>query len=112
MRVVAFVSDLMDRSRVAAAIPGAQFVADPAALPAAAEGADLVIVDLARPGALEAALELARGGTSVVAYASHVQTGILEAAGAAGCTPLARSVFFRRLPSLAAQAREGGAPPQ
>lgn len=110
MRVVAFVTDLMDRSRVAAAIAGAQFVTDATALRAAAEGADLVIVDLGRPGALDAAVELARGGTSVVAYASHVQAGTLEAAGAAGCTALARSVFFRRLPSLAAQGGEGGAP--
>jgi hypothetical protein len=104
MRVVALVADLMDRSRVAAAIPGVRFVTTPAGLAAAAGEADLVIVDLGRPGALDAAVALAQEGANVVGYASHVATDVLDRAGAAGCTALARSVFFRRLPALVAGA--------
>lgn len=99
MRVVAFVPDLMDRSRVAAAVPGVRFVADPGAL--GAEAADLALVDLGRPGALEAAAGLAAAGVRVVGFAAHVDADLLARAGEAGCAEaLPRSVFFRRLASI------------
>jgi len=52
MRVLAFVPDLMDRSRMRA--PGAEvvFVSDPSELVGAE--ADLVVLDLSRPGVVEA----------------------------------------------------------
>ncbi|MCU1455544.1 MAG: hypothetical protein JWN46_3690 [Acidimicrobiales bacterium] len=99
-RVVAYVPDLMDRSRLAA-VPGVDLVvvADPADLAAAAVGADLVVVDLARPGVL-AALTSGVGGR-VVGFASHVDRDLLAAATAAGCDePLPRSRFFSRVAEI------------
>lgn len=92
-RVVAWVPDLMDRSRFG---PGVTFVARPEEL--AGIEADVVVVDLnrlgdpQRVGAVEACL---------VGFASHVDDDVLAAARAAGFDEaLARSVFFRRLPEL------------
>jgi hypothetical protein len=99
-RVVAFVPDLMDRSRVSAQASSAsvEFVGRPAALAEAAAGADLVLVDLARPGVLDVLASIA---AQTVGFASHVDRALFEAAGAAGCDEvLARSVFFARLPQL------------
>ena len=99
-RVVAYVPDLMDRSRLTAQ-SGLEvtFVTEPDALAAAAPGAALVIVDLARPGVLDA---VAAGvGAPVVGFGSHVESELLTAARAAGCREvLPRSRFFRELPRL------------
>ena len=101
MKVVAYVPDLMDRSKVSGAAPGATFVASPGALAGAAAGADVVVVDLGRPGALEALAALAGSGARVVGFGSHVDRDALDAARAAGCTEvLPRSAFFRDLPAL------------
>jgi hypothetical protein len=97
--VVAFVPDLMDRSRLSAA-GEVTFVSRVSELAAAAAGATLVIVDLSRPGALDAvgAVE-----APVVGFAPHVEDELLAAGLAAGCEQvLPRSVFFRRLPELLA----------
>ena len=52
MRVVAFVGDLLDRSKISAAVPDAGF----ARAPEDAAGADVVVVDVkVHPEALEAA---------------------------------------------------------
>ena len=52
MRVVAFVGDLMDRSKISAAVPDAGF----ASAPEDAAGADVVVIDVKiHPEALEAA---------------------------------------------------------
>ncbi|MDY7104430.1 MAG: hypothetical protein S0880_24860 [Actinomycetota bacterium] len=99
--VAAYVPDLMDRSKVAAAFPGTRFVGHPAELAELVDAAgdvDLVIVDLGRPGVLDVVASL---GPRVVGFASHVDEETLEAARAAGVDDaLARSVFFRRLPDL------------
>ena len=93
-RVVAYVPDLMDRSRLAA-VAGIELtvVRSPDQLAEAARAADLVVVDLSRPGVLDA---LAAGlGAPVVGFASHVDRDLLAAAAAAGCPdPLPRSRFF------------------
>lgn len=100
MRVVAYVPDLMDRSKVAAAAPGATFVRAPADLPGAAAGADVVVVDLARPGVLDV---LASIGARTVGFGAHVDDDLLGAAQLAGCDEvLPRSRFFRRLQELVA----------
>lgn len=97
--LVGFVPDLMDRSKVAAAVPGAVFVSAAADL-AATEG-DVVVLDLGRPGALEALPALADRRT--VGFASHVDTELLAAAQAAGCSVvLPRSRFFAGLPGVLA----------
>jgi hypothetical protein len=99
--VVAYVPDLMDRSRVSAAVADVTFVPTPEALPEAAVGAAVVAVDLARPGVLDVLPALVASGTRVVAFGSHVDRETLDAARAAGCTEvLPRSVFFRDLHSL------------
>jgi hypothetical protein len=95
--VVAFVPDLMDRSRIQAALPEVEFVANPAALtdhPAAT-----VIVDLGRAGALEVLPALA--GRRTIGFASHVDSALLAAASAAGCTEvMPRSRFFASVAAI------------
>jgi hypothetical protein len=99
VRIVAYVPDLMDRSKVAAA-GEVTFVGQPSALIEAASGADVVVVDLTRPGVLEAVASVA-GGTRVIGFANHTERELMESARAAGCgTVLARSAFFARLPEL------------
>ena len=92
MRIVAFVPDLMDRSRLSGR--EIDFVASASAL--TEEDADLYVVDLSRPGALDAIAVL--HDKRVVGFGSHVDTDLLRAARAAGCDAvLARSAFFSHL---------------
>jgi hypothetical protein len=107
-RVVAFVPDLMDRSKVQAAARAAgaslRLVGSPSELPEAAEDdVSLVVVDLSRRGSLEAVF--ACRGSVTVGFASHVDHELLEAARQAGCQQvLSRAAFFRRLGALLAEA--------
>ena len=95
-RVAAYVPDLMDRSKVAAAGADVTFVATPAAL--VGVDADVVVVDLGRPGVLEV---LGRLQLPVIGFASHVDRDLMAAARAAGCGQvLARSAFFSRVAEL------------
>jgi hypothetical protein len=120
--IVAFVPDLMDRSKVTAAA-GAQpvrFVATPAELTHAVADADiaegagavahLVLVDLSRPGAIEAVAAVAALPTRrIVGFAPHVDHERLDEARAAGCTEvLARRDLFRRLDEVLAEPTGGG----
>jgi DNA-binding NarL/FixJ family response regulator len=103
MSVVAFVPDLMDRSKVAAVDASIDFVAKAEDLleRAALSRPRLVVVDLRRPGALEAVTRLAELGIDTIGFASHVDGALLEAAATAGCrNVLPRSAFFRRLGEL------------
>ena len=101
MTVVAYVPDLMDRSKVVAAGPAVSFVPAPAALVDAAPEADVVVVDLGRPGVADVLPALVTTGARVVAFGSHVDRATLDAARAAGCEEvLPRSAFFRDLPQL------------
>ena len=96
--VVAYVPDLMDRSRLAGI--EVTFVASPAALAAASASADVVVIDLSRPGALDV---LASLSGRVIAFGSHVDAELLAAARAAGCDEvLPRSKFFARARELLA----------
>lgn len=98
-RVAAYVPDLMDRSKVAAAAPDAAFVSTPQAL--ADVDADLYVVDLNRPGAVDVLAAL--GGRRVVGFASHVDRETLSAAGEQpGVEAYRRSEFFARLGELLA----------
>jgi hypothetical protein len=102
--VVAYVPDLMDRSKVAeAAAAEVRFVRRPEELAAAAATADLVVVDLGRPGVLDALVEVAALGVRVIGFGSHVDRDVLDEARAAGCSQvLARSAFFGQLATLLA----------
>ena len=91
MNVVALVADLMDRSRIGAAIPDVVFATDPAAT----AGADVVVVDLVRFGSQIAAVRAATTAR-IVAFGPHVDDEAAAAARAAGADlVLPRSRFFR-----------------
>jgi DNA-binding NarL/FixJ family response regulator len=86
--VAATTTDLMDRSRIGAAIPGVVFGLDPAA--------DIVIVDLARGAQQVAEIRAVAPAARVVCYGPHVDDEAAAAALAAGAdVVLARSRFFR-----------------
>jgi hypothetical protein len=92
MRVCALVTDLMDRSKVAAAVEGVEFVRTVDAC----AGADVVIVDLARFGADVAALRAALPSARLVCFGPHVDEESAAAASDAGAdVVLPRSAFFR-----------------
>ena len=92
--VVVLSADLMDRSKISAALPEATLVRSPTELSAAATDAELVIVDLGRLDSLDT---LGAIDSRVIAFGSHVNDEQLAAAEAAGAEALPRSVFFRRL---------------
>jgi len=75
MTTIAYVPDLMDRSRLSA-VAAVTFVDRPDDLPSAAIDADLVVVDLGRPGVLDA---LAKIATPTIGFGSHVDRELLEA---------------------------------
>jgi hypothetical protein len=89
---VALVADLMDRSRLAAAVP--QVVI--ASAPAGAGDADVVVVDLARFADTVGELRRVAPHALLVAYGPHVDEAAADAARAAGADRvLPRSRFFR-----------------
>lgn len=97
--LVAFVPDLMDRSRLAGLSP--RFAASLAELVelvdapgATGTGSCTVVVDLARPGALDVAIDLAARGVRVVGFAPHVDDELRTRAAAGGVQVVARSRFF------------------
>lgn len=99
--IAAYVPDLMDRSKVAAAAPSpVTFVSSPSQL--AATRATLVVVDLTRPGVVEVLAELC-AQARVVAFANHTRRDLMAAATAAGCREvMPRSDFFPRVAELLA----------
>jgi hypothetical protein len=92
MRVVALVGDLLDRSKIAAAVPDTQF----ASTAADATGADVVLVDVkAHPEAVDLARKRAPDAR-IVASGRHDDPAALDAARADGAdAALPRSRFFR-----------------
>jgi DNA-binding NarL/FixJ family response regulator len=89
---MAMVDDLMDRSRVAAAIDGVAFTRDPASC----ADADVVIIDVARHADAVSAARAAAPSARIVAFGPHVDDAVLAQAGTHGAdVVLARSVFFR-----------------
>ena len=98
MRIAAYVPDLIDRSKVAAAAPDATFVGKPAEL--AGLDASIVVVDLGRPGVVD---ELGSLSGRVIGFARHTERDLIARARAAGCDEvLVRSDFFPRLGELLA----------
>lgn len=96
-RIVAFVPDLMDRSRLVVPNTEVIFVSDPTDLITAE--ADLVVVDLSRPGVIEVLVGV---DAPSVGFASHVDESTIAAGRAAGCDQvLTRSQFFNRFKKLA-----------
>jgi DNA-binding NarL/FixJ family response regulator len=88
VRVCALVSDLMDRSRISAAIPEVVFMLDATV--------DVVIIDLARGPQLVAEIRSETPGVRIVCYGPHVDEVAADAARAAGAdVVMPRSRFFR-----------------
>ena len=96
-RVAAYVPDLLDRSKVAAAAD-VTFVRDPSELGAVA--ADVVVVDLAAPGVLDV---LPSVEARTIGFGRHTARDLLAAAREAGCDEVyVRSEFFARVGDLLA----------
>ncbi len=107
MRVAALVDDLLDRSKVAAAVPETTFVRDPGAV----EPADVIVVDLATHGGDLVTLRARHPAARIVAYGRHTDTAALAAARADGADRvLARSAFFQD-PAAAVAGRAEPVPP-
>lgn len=92
MTVYAFVPDLMDRSRITAALDDVTFTDDPEAC----SGAQVVIVDLARRGALVRDVRAVAPSARIVGFLPHLDDALAADAKAGGVdVALARSRFFR-----------------
>jgi len=92
VRVVAFVADLMDRSRIAVAVPDTEFANDVTA----AHDADVVLVDLPRFASLVGAVRTEAPTARIVAFGAHVDTATLAQAVDDGAdVAMPRSQFFR-----------------
>jgi hypothetical protein len=100
-RVVAYVPDLMDRSRLGR-LGDVEVVhlRSPGDLAPTARPEDLVVVDLGRAGVVEAIAAGIPG--RVVGFASHVDTDLIASARAAGCTEVLPRSAFARLADLVA----------
>jgi len=91
-RTVALVNDLMDRSRLSAAVPDVRFVPDTASC----VGADVVVIDLARHADAVAAARASAPWARIVAFGPHVDDDVLRGARSDGAdVVLPRSQFFR-----------------
>jgi CheY-like chemotaxis protein len=101
--VVAFVPDLMDRSRLGGCGVSIEFAQSTDALVARSVepgGSDeLVLVDLDRPGVMEAvrAIHQSKPGRPpiVVGFSHHAQNENHAVAEEAGCRVVTRAAFFR-----------------
>jgi hypothetical protein len=92
VKIVVMTNDLMDRSRISAALDEVEFTADPAR----AEGADVVVVDLARHAAAVVSVRAAAPAARIVAFGPHVDTeGFDRAARDGADVVLPRSRFFQ-----------------
>lgn len=92
--VIVLCTDLMDRSKIAAALPHASFVRKVAALREAATPATVALVDLR---CIDQPTDLGDLAGTVIAFGSHVDEEALDRARAAGAQALPRSIFFKRL---------------
>lgn len=98
MRVVAFVPDLIDRSRISSVVEDATFVERVSDLAAASAAADIVLVDISRKGAVDVLSRLKC--SRIVGFTNHTDKAGMEGARDAGAVPMARSDFFIGLEEL------------
>jgi hypothetical protein len=92
VRVVALMSDLMDRSRVSAVVPGVEFTSDVAGC----ADADVVVIDLARHAADVATARANAPRARIFAFGPHVDGALLARATTDGAdVVLPRSRFFQ-----------------
>jgi hypothetical protein len=99
VRICALVPDLMDRSRIANAVPDVEFPTEPGGC----AGAEVVVVDLARRADALAAVRAQAPTARIVAFGPHVDEQVFEHARRDGADRvLARSRFFRDIASALA----------
>ena len=92
MTIVVLADDLMDRSRISAALGEVTYTRDPAA----AAGADVVVVDLARHAGAVTVIRTSSPTTRIVAFGPHVDTDLLDRAASDGADVVVpRSRFFQ-----------------
>ena len=104
MSIVAYVPDLMDRSRVLAAAEGVRFVAAPEDLLTQTSPEDVVIVDLDRPRGIEIAGQLKV--ERVIGFLRHDDRDGIAKAKAAGIQQVeVRSRFFPQIDKILSQGR-------
>jgi hypothetical protein len=91
MRIVAITGDLMDRSRLTAALGDIEFAGDASAC----SGATVVVIDLARDPAAVTVVRAVAPDARIVAFGPHVDTDVLDRAARDGAdVVLPRSRFF------------------
>lgn len=98
MRVLAYVPDLIDRSRIENFAADATFVDTASALVSPSASADIVLVDISRDGAVDVLRQLKC--SRVVGFTNHTDKAGMEGARAAGAVAMARSDFFIGLEEL------------
>jgi AmiR/NasT family two-component response regulator len=98
VKVVAYVPDLMDKSRFGPVTADKTFVAKPDDL-AKAESGDVVVADLSRPGSLEA-LETVTQAARRIGFVSHEDAETTAKAKDAGVEVFPRSRFFSRIVNI------------
>lgn len=92
MRTIAFVRDLMDRSKIQGVLPDMEFTSSVDD----AEGADAIVVDLAIYGDLITELRAKTPNARIVGYGAHVDVETLQRAVDDGADEaLPRSRFFK-----------------
>jgi DNA-binding NarL/FixJ family response regulator len=97
VKVALIGADLMDRSRITAALPDADL--------ADAESADVIVVDIARALDQVAITRAASPRARIVCFGPHVDDASADAARAAGAdVVLPRSKFFRDISAAVAAA--------
>lgn len=103
--VVALVGDLMDRSRISAAVPSVRFAATPDELAAAVTGSGagtVALVDLSRPGSIDDVAPLVAARYRVVGFVAHVDADLADRARGVGIEVHPRSRLFRSLGAIVA----------
>jgi len=109
--VAAYIPNLMDRSRVAAAAEALGLEIDFASTATDLDrSAALILVDLSSPGIIDVLAAAPPDNTGrLVGFASHVDRQLLRRGREVGCDQvLARSAFFGRLPAILAAAPPTG----
>jgi hypothetical protein len=100
VKVVAYVPDLMDRSRFGQVAAETTFVNDPNELAAVSTDTDVAIADLGRPGSLEALM--AAKSARKIGFVSHENSEMLQRAASEGIEAMARSRFLPRIAQIVA----------
>ena len=102
MRLVAYVPDLMDRSRFTRVDMEKVFVPELSRLTAEVRTGDVVVVDLNRQGSLEAVARVEVDARRL-GFTNHDNHEMIEAAKVAGVDVFARSRFFSHLVEILAE---------